>query len=262
MLREAKHVNKTMPGQLATLELARPKLPKKEYKRTLKALQLDLLVLQQAIYAQGGRAIINVEGMDAAGKGGAILRLVRRIDPRGYKVYRIGAPAPWEQARHYLYRFWSRLPGPGELVIFDRSWFGRVLVERVEGLASDSEWRRAYGEINAFEKMLADDGVTLVKLWFHIDPDEQLRRFRERQDNPFKRWKLTKEDWRNRERWDSYIEAAEEMFQQTSTEHAPWTLVAANNKHHARLEALRAVVDALTATMRRQGQPVPRRNKR
>nr|WP_282571252.1 hypothetical protein [Methylonatrum kenyense] len=239
------------------MEAARPKIKKAAYKQMLKTGQLDLLRLQQALYAHGGRAIVNVEGMDAAGKGGAILRLVRRIDPRGYKVYRIGAPAPWEQSRHYLYRFWSRLPGPGELVIFDRSWFGRVLVERVERLASKAEWQRAYAEINAFERMLVDDGVALVKLWFHIGADEQLRRFRERQDNPFKRWKLTEEDWRNREQWDAYIEAAEEMFRQTSTDHAPWTLIAANDKRHARLEALRAVVESLEAGMRQQGHAVP-----
>lgn len=251
-------MNGKPPTQLKALEAKQPKLAKAVYKRRLKALQLDLLRLQQALYAQGGRAIVNVEGMDAAGKGGAILRLVRRIDPRGYKVYRIGPPAPWEQSRHYLYRFWSRLPGPGELVIFDRSWFGRVLVERVEGLASVAEWQRAYPEINAFEKMLADDGVALVKLWFHIGADEQLRRFHERQENPFKRWKLTDEDWRNREQWDAYIEAAEEMFRQTSTAHAPWTLIAANDKRHARLAALRAVVESLAASMRRQGRTVPK----
>lgn len=230
---------------------------KADYKRLLKSWQLDLLTLQQTYLRGGGRAIVNVEGMDAAGKGGAVRRLVERLDPRGYKVYRIGAPDPRDQARHYLYRFWQRIPGPGELVIFDRSWYGRVLVERVEGLARPAEWRRAYREINDLERMLVDDGVVLCKLWFQIDADEQLRRFEERLEDPFKRWKMSDEDWRNRARWDEYIAAAEEMFRQTDTEHAPWTRIAANHKRHARLVALRTVTEALLAEARRAGQPLP-----
>jgi polyphosphate kinase 2 (PPK2 family) len=183
--------------------------------------------------------------MDAAGKGGAIRRMVARLDPRGYKVYRIGAPEPWEDERHYLYRFWTRLPRPGELVIFDRSWYGRVLVERVEGFASQAEWQRAYREINEFERMLVDDGVTLKSLWFHIDPDEQLRRFESRLADPFKAWKMTDEDWRNRSRWDDYIQAAEDMFEKTDTDHGPWTVINANEKRYARLAAIRAVTNAL-----------------
>ena len=196
-------------------------LPKDRYKSLLKTWQLDLLSLQQSVLRQGGRMIINVEGMDAAGKGGAIRRMVERLDPRSYKVYRIGAPADWEQARHYLYRFWTRIPWPGELVIFDRSWYGRVLVERVEGFAEEHEWQRAYAEINQFERMLTDDGVILRSLWFQVDPDEQLKRFEARLADPFKAWKMTDEDWRNRGRWDDYIQAAEAMFEHTSTEHSP-----------------------------------------
>jgi polyphosphate kinase 2 (PPK2 family) len=231
-------------SRLQSLEPA-ARLSKDRYKELLRAWQYDLLTLQQTVLRGGGRMIVNVEGMDAAGKGGAIRRMIERLDPRGYKVYRIGPPQDWEQQRHYLYRFWMRLPAPGELVIFDRSWYGRVLVERVEGFASENEWRRAYREINDFERMLVDDGVVLQSLWFQIDPDEQLRRFEQRLADPFKSWKMTDEDWRNRERWDEYIAAAEEMLEKTHNGGSPWTLIAANNKRHARLAALRAVTTAL-----------------
>jgi AMP-polyphosphate phosphotransferase len=237
--------------RLAQLDLSLD-VEKNHYRAALKAWQFDLLSLQQSVLRAGGRMIINVEGMDAAGKGGAIRRLVERLDPRSYKVYRIGAPQDWEQARHYLFRFWSRIPGPGELVIFDRSWYGRVLVERVEGFAREEEWRRAYREINEFERLLVDDGVILRSLWFHIDPDEQLRRFEARLADPFKSWKMTDEDWRNRARWDDYIAAAEDMFEQTDVDYAPWTLIAANAKRHARLAALRTVVTALAEEAERR----------
>ena len=221
------------------------KLSKDDYSRALRHWQYDLLTLQQNVLRQGMRVIVNIEGMDAAGKGGAIRRLVRRLDPRSYKVYRIGAPDPRDQAKHYLYRFWQRLPSPGEMVIFDRSWYGRVLVERIEGLASAEQWRRAYREINEFERLLVDDGIVLVSLWFHIDADEQLRRFEKRLADPFKAWKMTDEDWRNRDRWDDYIEAAEAMFENTDTEHAPWTVIPAKQKRYARLAAIAAVVEAV-----------------
>ena len=225
-------------------------IDRKHYKLLLKQWQLDLLSLQQSLLRSGGRVIVNVEGMDAAGKGGAIRRLIEKLDPRGYKVYRIGAPADWEQARHYLYRFWTRLPGPDEMVIFDRSWYGRVLVERVEGYASEAEWQRAYREINDFERMLVDDGVILINLWFHIDADEQLRRFERRLADPFKVWKMSDEDWRNRARWDDYIAAAEAMFEHTETDFAPWTIIPANDKRFARLAALRAVTTAMARAAR------------
>ncbi len=244
-------------NRLAELPLHQS-IDKKHYRRLLKAWQFDLLSLQQSVLRQGGRMIINVEGMDAAGKGGAIRRLVERLDPRSFKVYRIGPPQDWEQARHYLYRFWTRIPGPGELVIFDRSWYGRVLVERVEGFASEDEWRRAYREINEFEQSLVDAGIVLRSLWFHIDPDEQLKRFEARLANPFKAWKMTDEDWRNRKRWDDYIDAAEEMFERTDSDHAPWTLIPANCKYHARLTTLQTVVTALAEEARRRDIPTHR----
>jgi AMP-polyphosphate phosphotransferase len=238
-------------NRLAALDLDR-RVDKDRYRDLLRQWQFDLLSLQQALLRNGGRVIVNVEGMDAAGKGGAIRRMVEKLDPRSYKVYRIGAPADWEQARHYLYRFWARLPGPNELVIFDRSWYGRVLVERVEGYASEDEWQRAYREINEFERMLVDDGVVLVSLWFHIDPDEQLRRFERRLADPFKAWKMTDEDWRNRARWDDYIVAAEDMFAHADTDYAPWTLIPANDKRYARLAALRAVATAMAQSAKQR----------
>lgn len=226
---------------------------KDRYKSELRNWQFDLLSLQQAVLLQGGRLIVVAQGMDAAGKGGAIRRLVHRLDPRGYRVHRIAAPASWKQKKHYLYRFWTRLPSPGELVVFDRSWYGRVLVERIEGLAAEHRWRQAYREIREFERWLVDDGVMLVKLWFHIDRDEQLERFKARENDPHKAWKLTDEDWRNREKWDQYIAAAEDLFEQTDTDVAPWTIIPANSKRHARLAALKTVADRLAAEAQRKG---------
>lgn len=232
-------------------------LSKKRYKELKKAWQLELLTLQQDTLRRGQRAILNLEGMDAAGKGGAIRRLIEPLDPRGYKVYRIGAPDPREQARHYLYRFWTKVPLPEELVVFDRSWYGRVLVERVHGLAGEDEWRRAYDEINAFEKMLVDAGVVLVKMWFHIDADEQYCRFQRRLADPFKAWKMTDEDWRNREHWDDYVAAAEEMFARTDTPWSPWTVIPANHKRFARLRAMETMASALRQQAEADGYPLP-----
>jgi polyphosphate kinase 2 (PPK2 family) len=232
--------------RLNSLDMTRT-VPEATYRNDLKAWQYDLLSLQQAVLRQGGRMIVVAQGADAAGKGGAIRRLVHRLDPRGFRVYRIGAPARWKQEKHYLYRFWARLPSAGELIIFDRSWYGRVLVERVEGFAEPERWRQAYREINEFERWLVDDGVLLVKLWFHIDKDEQLRRFRARENNPYKNWKLTDEDWRNREKWEAYAEATEDLFERTDTETAPWTIIPANCKRFARLKALETVANRLAA---------------
>jgi len=238
-------------NRLAELDMNQD-MDKADYKTALRSWQFDLLSLQQGVLRDGARMIINIEGMDAAGKGGAIRRMVKRLDPRGYKVYRIGAPDPREQEKHYLYRFWNKVPAPGELVIFDRSWYGRVLVERVEGFAEPERWQQAYDEINAFERMLTDDGIILCKLWFQVDPDEQLRRFEARLADPYKAWKMTDEDWRNRKKWDDYIQAAEAMFARTDTDLAPWTLIPANSKRFARLSALQTVGEALADEARRR----------
>ncbi len=218
-----------------------------EYEARLAELQRRMLHVQQAYYHEKRRAVILFEGWDAAGKGGAIRRLIEPLDPRGCIVWPIGPPTPDEQGRHYLYRFWTRLPVPGTLAVFDRSWYGRVLVERVEGLVRHKAWRRAYDEINEFERMLTDDGVRVVKLFLHITADEQLRRFAERLRNPYKRWKLTEEDIRNREKGSEYLEAIEEMFDRTSTERAPWRAIAANYKWQARTAVLEAVTEHLSA---------------
>jgi polyphosphate kinase 2 (PPK2 family) len=231
--------------RLRDIDLSREMPDKDEYEKELSALQLRLLRLQQEHYHGKRRAIIAFEGWDAAGKGGAIRRLTEKIDPRGFQVWPIAAPTPDEQSRHYLYRFWQKLPRPQTWSIFDRTWYGRVLVERVEKLCTKPEWKRAYREINEFEKMLVDDGVVLVKIFLHISKKEQLRRFEEREHNPYKRWKITKEDWRNRRKWSHYERAIDDMFDETSTRHAPWTAIAAERKWYARVEVCRAVADAL-----------------
>ena len=219
---------------------------KAAYQKELEKLQEAILHVQQAYWHSKRRAIIVFEGWDAAGKGGAIRRLTENLDPRGAHVWPIAAPTAAAQGRHYLWRFWQRLPEPGTFAIFDRSWYGRVLVERVEGFAKPHEWRRAYDEINEFERLLADDGVRIVKLFLHLSNDEQLQRFKERLNNPYKRWKLTAEDLRNRDRRGEYEEAIDEMFARTSTGRAPWVAVPADAKWHARVAVLRQVVTALS----------------
>jgi polyphosphate kinase 2 (PPK2 family) len=218
---------------------------KDEYEDQLKELQLRMLMIQRTLYRKRRRAVVALEGWDAAGKGGAIRRLTEKLDPRGFKVWPIGAPREEEQGRHYLWRFWQKLPVPGELAIFDRTWYGRVLVERVEGFAAKDEWRRAFDEINGFEKLLADDGCPVVKIFLHITKKEQLKRFRERQENPYKNWKIGPDDWRNRKRWGRYEKAIDDMFDRTDTGSAPWILIAANNKWYARTQVLENVVEAL-----------------
>jgi polyphosphate:AMP phosphotransferase len=185
------------------------------------------------------------EGADAAGKGGAIRRITSAIDARLFRVIRVAAPTDEERAHHYLWRFWRHVPRAGSFTLYDRSWYGRLLVERVEGFARPDAWARAFAEINMFEEELTDHGIVLLKFWLHIDPDEQLRRFREREATPWKRHKITAEDWRNRDKFGDYVQAANDMFARTSTSHAPWTLVAANDKRHARLTVLETVRDRL-----------------
>jgi polyphosphate kinase 2 (PPK2 family) len=215
------------------------------YDAKLTELQHRLERVQHAHLFTGDRGVIAFEGMDAAGKGGAIRRIAWALDPRSLKVWPIGAPDAIEKEQHYLQRFWSRMPSKGQLAIFDRSWYGRVLVERVEGFAKPAEWKRAFGEINDFERQLTDDGIRVIKIFLHISKDEQLRRFEERLRNPLKRWKLSYEDFRNRGKWDAYVEAIEDMFVKTSTKAAPWHPIQGDNKPAARLEALRIIIDVL-----------------
>jgi len=220
-----------------------------DYKDDLKALQgrLSQLFVANLVYRKS--AIIVCEGWDAAGKGGAIQRLVSECDPRSFEVWPIAAPTPEEKAHHYLWRFWKRLPGEGEVAIFDRSWYGRVLVERVEGFCSEAEWRRAYDEINEFESQLAASGTLIVKLFFHVTQNEQDKRFRERLDHPWKRWKVNEEDIRNRAKRDDYLKALGDMFAQTDTHWAPWTAIDGNDKKAARIAALARVADALAGAL-------------
>ncbi len=218
-----------------------------DYEHRLGKLQKELLRIQQTYWHEKRRVIIVFEGWDAAGKGGAIRRMTEPLDARGFHVWPISAPTADEQGKHYLYRFWTKLPAPGTFAVFDRSWYGRVMVERVEKLAAKERWKSAYDEIVEFERLLTDDGVRIVKLFLHITPEEQLERFRERLNNPYKRWKLTEEDLRNRARWDDYVEAAEAMFDKTSTPAAPWHAIPANSKWFARLQVLETVTRTLRA---------------
>jgi polyphosphate kinase 2 (PPK2 family) len=215
-----------------------------EYKNRVKECQLKLLNLQRALIETKHNVIVVVEGPDAAGKGGAIKRLVEKLDPRTYRVYSVVKPTQEEYQHHYLWRFWNKLPPYGQIAIFDRSWYGRVLVERVEGFASLEEWKRAYREINEFERQLVDDGTLFIKLYLHITKEEQLDRFKRREGDPMKHWKITDEDWRNRQKWNEHNQAAEEMFDQTSTDSAPWNVVASNFKWYARLKVLRIAIRA------------------
>ena len=228
-------------------------LTEEEYGKQLAELQKRLFLAEHELYLNRVPAVIAYEGWDAGGKGGNIRRLTRALDPRGYEVVPVAAPTAEEKAHHYLWRFWRNVPKAGHITIFDRTWYGRVLVERVEGFCSEADWRRAYGEINEFERQLADFGTVVVKFWLQIDPEEQLRRFTERQNTPYKQWKITDEDWRNREKRKFYEPAVAEMLQRTSTSHAPWTILEANCKLYARIKALRTVADALEAAVKKKG---------
>ena len=232
---------------LETVDLSQS-LTKEEYVESLIPYQLQLRELAYQLYAQKRTLVIVYEGWDAAGKGGNIKRVTERLDPRGYEVLPIAAPTGEGKTHHYLWRFWQRLKPPDEkqILIFDRSWYGRVLVERVEGFCTEEEWKRAYREINQFERQLVDFGMILVKFWLHISPEEQMRRFQERQETDYKRWKITGEDWRNREKWDQYTVALEDMLLKTSTYTAPWTVVEGNCKWFGRAKTLRTLVGVLS----------------
>ena len=216
-----------------------------EYKSKKKKLQKKLASLQNECYRQKIPVVLAFEGWDAGGKGGAIKRLTQAMDPRGYEVVPVSAPNDLEKSHHYLWRFWNKFPEDGKITIFDRTWYGRVLVERIEGFAREDEWKRAYAEINHMERQLAEHGTVLLKFWMHIDKEEQAARFEQRQEIPEKQWKITDEDWRNRGKWDEYVKAVDEMILRTSTTCAPWTIVEANSKYYARIKILETVVRAL-----------------
>jgi polyphosphate:AMP phosphotransferase len=220
-------------------------LPEDEYKQKLENYQDTIKRLQYMAYRADVPVVIVFEGWDAAGKDGGIRRLTENMDPRGYQVNSYGAPNDVQRSFNYLWRFWKEMPSRGSIAIFDRSWYGRVLVERVEGFCTPADWTRAYGEINEMERELADFGAIILKFWLHISWDEQLKRFERRELDPFKTYKLTDEDWRNREKWDKYLVAADDMFVKTSTPYAPWTIVESNDKHYSRIKILETAIAAL-----------------
>ncbi len=229
---------------LAGVDLTKS-LTREEYKLRLAELQKELSRLHGELYLRRIPVILAFEGWDAGGKGGAIKRLTQALDPRGFEVHPVSSPNDIEKAHHYLWRFWTALPKAGHIEIFDRSWYGRVMVERLEGFCSEEEWRRAYKEMNDMERNWADFGAIVLKFWMHIDKDEQERRFNERQQNPDKQWKITEEDWRNRAKWDQYEVAVDEMLVKTSTTYAPWIIVEANDKLYARIKVLETVVNTI-----------------
>lgn len=235
-------VLRTSSLQKVDLSLA---LTKEEYKQELKKLQDRIEELHGELYRRRIPVILGFEGWDAGGKGGAIKRLTEKMDPRGYRVHPTASPNDIEKVHHYLWRFWKNVPKDGHIAIFDRTWYGRVMVERIEGFCTKEEWQRAYQEINEMEKQFFQHGAIVLKFWLQIDKDEQERRFKERMDNPAKQWKITDEDWRNREKWDEYEKAVDEMLVRTSTTYAPWIIVEGNNKYYARIKILRTVVEAM-----------------
>ena len=230
--------------KLSKVDLS-PVIEDEEYKKELDKLQARLKQLHNIIYRKKIPVILCYEGWDAAGKGGNIRRVARPLDPRGVDVIPIASPLPHELNRQYLWRFWTKLPRSGHFCIFDRTWYGRVMVERLEGFCSEDDWRRAYNEINEFERQLTDWGAVVLKFWIHIDQDTQLARFTDRQNTPEKQWKITEEDWRNREKWPLYEKAVDEMLEKTSTENAPWHIIESNDKKYARIKTLKIIIKAL-----------------
>ncbi|MDD3360123.1 MAG: polyphosphate:AMP phosphotransferase [Hespellia sp.] len=227
-------------------------LTKEEYKKKLKVLQEKIQMLHGEMYRKRIPLVVGFEGWDAGGKGGAIKRLTEKMDPRGYVVHPTASPNDIEREHHYLWRFWEAMPKAGHATIFDRTWYGRVMVERIEGFCSTQDWQRAYKEMNDMESDLVNAGAVVLKFWLQIDQDEQKRRFEERQQNPEKQWKITDEDWRNREKWDQYEEAVNEMLIRTSTPKAPWIVVEGNCKYYARIKVLQSVVDALETRLKEE----------
>lgn len=238
-------------GALSGIDLTKT-ISNKEYKQELDTLQKKIELLHSELYRLRIPVVICFEGWDAGGKGGAIKRLTNHMDPRGYQVNPTASPNDTEKAHHYLWRFWNNMPKAGHIAIFDRTWYGRVMVERIEGFCSEEEWRRAYQEINEMEEHLTNSGCIVLKFWLHIDKDEQERRFKERMENPAKQWKITDEDWRNREKWDEYEKAVDEMLVRTSTTYAPWEIVEANSKYFARVKVLQTVADAMEREIKKR----------
>jgi AMP-polyphosphate phosphotransferase len=243
------------PSRLAEIT-DHPRMDYADYERRLASLQGTLQLIQQAYLGTAERAIVVLEGWDTAGKGGIVRRLGRALDPRSFKVHPIAAPDEHERAQHYLQRFWRSLPAKGQIIAFDRCWYGRVLVERVEGFATKKEWRRAYREINEFECVLIDSGIRLVKLFLHITADEQVRRFRDRLIDPLKRWKLSFEDFRNHARRSDYEMAIEDMIRETATKHGPWDLIPANNKTYGRIAAFDILANRLGKDVPLEPRPI------
>jgi len=255
--------NHASMGRLANVDLSL-RLSRNEEAERLEAGQERLLLLRLTLGGQlgddrrlGPPVCVVFEGWDASGKGGCIKRLVGPLDPRHVRVAQFAAPTFDEKRHHFLWRFWPALPGWGGMAVLDRSWYGRVLVERVEGFASEEQWRRAYEEIVGFERSLAAEGMVLVKFWLHLSADEQLKRFERRASDPLKRWKLTDEDWRNREKRPQYEEAVEEMLERTDLSTAPWTIVEAESKRWARVRVIEATIEHIERGMRKQGFEVP-----
>jgi AMP-polyphosphate phosphotransferase len=251
-------------GRLDQLDLSRS-LSKKEYEERLSAAQDRLVALRLALGGKlrgfegrlGPALAVVFEGWDASGKGGALKRLVERLDPRHVRVAQFGAPTDGEKRHHFLWRFWPALPGLGGMTVFDRSWYGRVLVERVDEVASHEQWQRAYPAITEFERSFCEEGGVMVKFWLHVSEEEQLKRFQERESNPLKRWKLTEDDWTNRAKRPLYEEALEDMFVRTDHTHAPWRLVEAESKRYARVKVIETVNAEIERGMRERGFPVP-----
>jgi polyphosphate kinase 2 (PPK2 family) len=241
---------------LASLGLDHQPPDKETYERRLDAAQTAMLELEQDFRVSGRRGIVMFEGWDAGGKGGAIQRLTAKLDPRWIRVWAIGPPSPEEQGRHYLFRFWEKLPPPGHIAIFDRSWYGRVLVERVEDLISREAWQRAYNEINEFEQMLVDDGIRLVKIFLHVSAEEQLKRLADRIADPLKHWKIEADDIRNFHRRDDYLKAMDEMFEKTSTKTTRWYAVGGEHKWFARVTAAETAVKVLGKGLKLEPLPV------
>lgn len=236
-------------GVLSGVDLNKS-LTRDEYKTQIDALQKRLEFLHSELYRRKIPVVIGFEGWDAGGKGGAIKRLTSHLDPRGYQVCPTAAPNDIEKKHHYMWRFWNRMPKAGHVAIFDRTWYGRVMVERIEGFCKEEDWKRAYTEINEMEAHMANAGAIVLKFWLQIDKDEQERRFKERMETPDKQWKITDEDWRNRDKWDQYELAVNEMLVRTSTTYAPWIVVEGNDKYYARVKVLRTVVEAIEDKIR------------